>query len=232
MVKRLVNQRLENHLCPRHQVVHMVTIVLEKANISTLRSVPIQYLTVGNWTRNKKKNSHKTLHVRIGMCGVAVTFQTCIQDVSVRIYAGSFSYFPQFHEENDGTVLRYSQGCSPTHPFNLLVTHHFTTRHYTISITGSCILLIPYNMIYCRLPTAWCPWKCIAWFEKSAGRTHEHGQRACSDSRYWRGKEKNYIRLNFVIFTFHLAHSNHNRNKKMYKKENNAKTERLWNLKR
>jgi len=92
-------------------------------------------------------------------------------------------------------------------------------------------------MTYCRLPTVWCQWKCIAWFEKSAGRTHEHGQRECNDSRYsdeilsrlWRGNEKNYKRLNFVIFTFHLAHS---KDKKTYKKENNKKTERLWNLKR
>jgi hypothetical protein len=126
--------------------------------------------------------------------------------------------------------------------FNSLVTHHFTTRHYTISITGSCILLIPYNMTYCRLPAAWCPWNCIAWFEKLAGRAHEHGQRACSDSRYlvsdeilsrlWRGNEKNYIRLNFVIFTFHLTYSNHSRNKKCIKNGNKTKTEMLWNLKR
>ena len=72
----------------------------------------------------------------------------------------------------------------PTHAFNSLVTHHFSTRHYTISITGSCILLIPYNTAYCRLATALCPWNCIAWFDKSAGRTHEHGRRACNDSRY------------------------------------------------
>jgi hypothetical protein len=67
----------------------MVIIVFKK--LTQALYVLYQHNTSQSAIGHETKKLHKTLHVRIGMCGVAVTFQTCIQEVSVRIYAGSVS---------------------------------------------------------------------------------------------------------------------------------------------